>query len=252
MSLVGILATVYLAACALLFASQRSLLYFPQELPAEAEAHIQTLEVEGATLNLSARVIDAPGAIIYFGGNGDDVSSELAPFSAAFPSHALYLVHYRGYGGSSGEPSEQALHADAEFIYETVRARHPSVTVIGRSLGSGVATRLAREKAIDRLVLITPYDSVAAVAKRRFPIFPVKLLLRDRYDSLVHAPHINVPTLVIKAETDQVVPHAHTDTLITAIDPAIVRTVTIPGTTHNSIWDSQSSFATLDRFLDGN
>ena len=114
------------------------------------------------------------------------------------------MLHYRGFSGSSGEPSEAALHQDAELLYEFVKAKHGNITVMGRSLGSGLAIRLAAIKAIEKLVLITPYDSILNLAKQRFPYLPVEWMLFDRFESWRYAPQVKAPTVILATDADQV------------------------------------------------
>src|SRR4030095_8926131 len=130
-----IAAFVYLGACAALFFFQRSLIYFPQPSSLGSSAQIR-LPVDSAELRVSVRPHAGPNALMYFGGNAEDVSASLPPLSAAFPDHAIFLMHYRGYGGSSGAPSELALQADALRLFDKIHAEHPDVVVVGRSLGS--------------------------------------------------------------------------------------------------------------------
>src|SRR4051794_37238719 len=144
---------IYGGACAALFAFQRSLIYYPQPGLAGASSARLTLPVAGAELNLWVRPHAGPKALIYFGGNAEDVSANLASFSSAFPDRALYLLDYRGYGGSSGKASEAALHADALALFDRLQQDHADIAVVGRSLGSGVAIRLATQRPVSRLVL---------------------------------------------------------------------------------------------------
>src|SRR5690606_21291127 len=169
--------------------------------------------------------------------------------SEALPNGSLYLVNYRGYGGSTGSPSEEALLEDAEAVFDHVRMRHRRVTVIGRSLGSGIAVHLAAVRDLHQVVLVTPFDSVESVAQRRLPIFPVSLLLRDKFDSLARAREVDEPTLVLSAERDLVVPADHTRRLIEAFDREQVRALTIGGTSHASIIFSPIYRAVLDACL---
>jgi pimeloyl-ACP methyl ester carboxylesterase len=179
-----------------------------------------------------------PNAIVYFGGNGEDVAYNLPEFSSAFPQHALYLMNYRGYGGSSGTPTEQAIHQDAQALFDWVHARHAHVVVMGRSLGSGVAIRLATERPAARLVLITPYSSIVELGARQFPYFPVRWLARDKYESWRYAPKLTVPTLLIAAENDEVIPRASTDDLYSRFKPGVASLQVIPGVGHNTIGNS--------------
>src|SRR5262249_47205233 len=136
-------------------------------------------------------------AMIYFGGNAEDVSLNMPSFSAGLPERALFLLNYRGYGGSSGKPSQDALFSDGLALFDEVHSRYKDVEVVGRSLGSGIAVYVASSRPATRLVLITPYNSVEELAARQFPWMPVRWLLRDKYQSWRFAPHVHAPTLIV-------------------------------------------------------
>ncbi|OOG81599.1 hypothetical protein B0E41_17590 [Hydrogenophaga sp. A37] len=227
------LALLYLAGCGAMYTWQRALLYLPQ--PARLPGESLALPVEGATLQVSVRSRPGAPALLYFGGNAEDVSATLPQLAQLFPDHALYLLHYRGFGQSTGEPTELVLHADALVLYEHARRGHPEIKVVGRSLGSGVAVRLASERAVARLVLITPYDSIENVAVEQFPWLPVRWLIRDRFDSAALAGRIGVPTTLIAAEHDTLIRPERTARLLTHFRPGVARLVNIPGTGHNDI-----------------
>jgi len=156
----------YLLACVGLFLLQRSLIFYPQPRRSGTAASLVKIKVEGAELQLSTRPLAGTDAVLYFGGNAEDVSGSLALMETAFPQQALYLLHYRGYGASSGKPSEEALFADSLALFDQLHKQYPNITVVGRSLGSGVAVHLASLRPVKRLVLVTPYDSIAAIAAR--------------------------------------------------------------------------------------
>jgi pimeloyl-ACP methyl ester carboxylesterase len=223
----------YLGICVLLYTFQRSLIYFPQ--PRTYPATPAMLKRPGASVSLSVRPHTGPQALIYFGGNAEDVSHNIPEFSTAFPEHALYLLHYRGFAESSGEPSERAIHGDALALFDQVHAEHPDITVIGRSLGSGVATRLASERPVSRLVLVTPYNSLLELASAQYRFFPVKWLLLDKFESWRYAPQVTAPTLIVAAENDETIPRASTEALFHHFQPGVARMKTIRGVGHNSI-----------------
>lgn len=177
---------------------------------------------------------NARDALIYFGGNAEDVAGNLPEFDRAFADRAVYLVNYRGYGGSGGSPSEAALVGDAAAVFDWVKARHESVVVMGRSLGSGVATALAADRPVERLVLVTPFDSIAKVAGDHFTSV-ASSLVSDRYDSAQRMSRVHADVLVVVAEHDEVVLRARTDALIAAIKPASRHVVLIPQATHNDL-----------------
>ena len=235
MLLVSIALACYAAACLTLFAFQRSLIYFPRPNAFGNPASTMRLAVEGAQLEITVRPHAGSKALIYFGGNAEDVSANLAPFSAAFPDYALYLMHYRGYGDSTGKPIEKHLHADAIALFDAVRGKHADIALVGRSLGSGVAIRLATVRKASRLVLVTPYDSIEDIAARQFPYFPVRLLLTDTFASWRDAPAIRTPTLILQADMDDVIPAASTARLYAAFAPGVASRVVIRGVGHNDI-----------------
>jgi pimeloyl-ACP methyl ester carboxylesterase len=244
-ALVAIVIVAYLAACAALFLFQRSLIYFPQPRSAAAGAGTLTLPVDGAEVLVTVRERGGPSAVVYFGGNAEDVSQSLAPLADAFPDRALYLMHYRGYGGSTGTPSEAALVADALQLFDRTHAQHANIVVIGRSLGSGVAVQLASARPAERLVLVTPYDSLQELAARQFPYVPVRWLLRDRFESGTYAMKITAPTLLIAAENDDVIPRSSTDALHARFAPGVASLRVVPGTGHNTISSSPEYTALL-------
>ncbi|MHC8305597.1 alpha/beta hydrolase [Pseudomonas sp. PB3P13] len=235
MYIVAIVVVLYLALCGALFVFQRSLIYFPQPRAVGGAETLMTLAVADAQVLVSVRPRAGSKALLYFGGNAEDVSQNLAQFSEAFPEHALYLMHYRGFGGSSGSPSEEAIQRDAMTLFDSVYHVHPQIAVIGRSLGSGVAVRLASQRPAARLVLITPYNSLEDLAIRQNPVFPVRWLLKDKFESWKYAAHIAVPTLLVTAGNDEVIPRASTEALLTHFAAGVATLKVVPDVGHNSL-----------------
>ena len=225
---------MYLALCGLLAVFQRSLLYFPQPRTNKSAASM-TVKVAGASLVITTREAAGAGAIVYFGGNAEDVSWSVDTLAEAFPDRALYLPHYRGYGGRSGTPSEEALFADALAVFDHVQHTHRDTVVVGRSLGSGVATYVAAQRPVSRLVLVTPFDSIAAVAATYYWFVPVRSLLKDRYESVRYAPHVTAPTLIVAAENDEEIPPDHARELLRHFRVDIATMEVIAGAGHNTI-----------------
>ena len=241
----------YALLCGALFVLQRSLIYFP--VPArggDASTRFE-LQVAGARLTVSHRPHAGPRALIYFGGNAEDVSLTLPLLAGAFESHAIYLPHYRGYGDSTGQPTEDALHADAQALFDHVRRTHTDIVLIGQSLGSGVALRLASQRPASRLVLVTPYDSLANIAARQFPYVPVRWLLQDTFESWRYAPAIDIPALLIEAELDEVIPAESTRQLLASFRPGVASHVVVPRAGHNTISGSPAYLEALRRGVDG-
>ena len=225
----------YVAVCGLLYQYQRVLLYRPVSAAADTPTTTRIFRVGNERLRISVAEVASNDALIYFGGNGEDVSRALPQLRAAFPSRALYLMHYRGYGGSSGVPTELGLQSDGLALFDWVGRRHPQVLVVGRSLGTGIAVRIAALRPVQKLLLLTPYDSIENVAAERFPFAPMALLLHDKYQSAALAPRVRAPTLVIVAEHDEVIPRARTDALVRAFKHGVADVRVLLGATHNVV-----------------
>ncbi|HEU4815898.1 alpha/beta hydrolase [Janthinobacterium sp.] len=229
---------LYAFACLGLYLAQRSLIFFPQPRRFGSDASVVKMQLNGVQLMVSNRPHSGPKAVLYFGGNAEDVSGSLPALAAAFPDQAVYLLHYRGYGGSAGKPTQADLFADALALFDKLHAEHAEITVIGRSLGSGVATHVASQRPAARLVLVTPYDSIAGIAAVQFPIFPVQFLLTDKFETWRDAPQVTVPTTLVAAQNDEMIPRASSQQLLGRFKPGVARYVEIPDTGHNTISDS--------------
>lgn len=174
-------------------------------------------------------------AVVYFGGNAEDVSWILAE-APRLDGHALLAVPYRGYGASTGVPREVALYGDALAVHDWLAARPDidaaRIAVWGRSLGTGVATWVAAHRPVAGVVLTTPFDSVEALARHHLPA--LAFLVTQRFDSLSRAPSIDTPLLAILAGADEVVPPAHGERLVAAWGGR-VRTLRLPRATHDDV-----------------
>jgi pimeloyl-ACP methyl ester carboxylesterase len=224
---------VYLCLCGLMFAAQRQLLYFPT--PATGQPVQRLPRADGGHILYAERGRPGERAVLYLGGNAEDPTAAVRMLAQAFPDHAVYGLHYRGYAGSTGEPSEAALREDAAAWFTHLRQRHSRITVIGRSLGTALAVRLAAGQAIERLVLVTPYDSIVAVAAGHYPWLPARWLVRDRFEAWKDASRVHAPTLLLLAEHDTVIPPARGHALHRHFKPGIAKLQTLAGTDHNSI-----------------
>jgi len=225
----------YAAACLALFLMQRSYIYYPPATPLLQAPRTSMLDVAGAVVKVSERPARGPQAVIYFGGNAEDVTMSLPLLDAAFPRQALYLLHYRGYLGSTGKPSEKDNVADALALFDRVVAQHGEVTLIGRSLGSGIAVQVASQRPVKKLILVTPYDSLQEIAAAHFPYFPVRWLLRDKYESWRYAARVTAPTLLLAAEHDEIIPARSTQQLLARFPRGVATMTVIDGAGHNSI-----------------
>lgn len=239
----------YAALCGLMYFNQRDFIYFPQFTRGELATDF-ALERDGVTLRGWVVNPGQPDPILYFGGNAERVEGNRDDFATWFPGRSVYLLPYRGYGASQGQPSEIALAGDALALYDFVRSRHPAerVSLIGRSLGGGVASHVAAHRPVDRLALVTPFDSLAAVAQGHYPWLPVGWLMKDRYDLAASLASYRGPVLVLRAGRDAVVPAARTDALVESL-PTPPEIVAFPQADHNDIHLQPGYGQALSRFL---
>jgi pimeloyl-ACP methyl ester carboxylesterase len=188
-------------------------------------------------------------ALVYYGGNGEGLDWLVELLSSNFPAHTSYLVAYRGYGASEGKPSERVLTTDALAVFDYAAARHRGlVDVVGRSLGCAVAMQVAARRRARRLVLITPFDSMAALAAEHYPRLPVRMMLRDRWDSAAVAHRLRAPVLVVRAGLDELVFPAATDRLLAAL-PAEPRVLNLSESDHDTVHADPTYWPTIVKFL---
>lgn len=236
LALVALPVLAYAGLCGWMYARQHDLMYYPQLTRADVGQTDFGIARNGVMLNGWLVNIGKPNAIIYFGGNAERIEAMRDEFARWFPDSSVYLVPYRGYGASEGTPSEPVLLDDALAVYDQVRARQPGapITLIGRSLGSGVASYVASQRPVAKLVLVTPFDSMANVVQAHYRWLPARWLAQDRYESARHLANYAGPVLVIRAGRDRVIPPANTDRLIAALakPPQVVN---LPEADHNSI-----------------
>ncbi len=251
LKIIIIFLALYSLACFFLYIKQRSILYFPTPESSQSNAQILWLQASAAKLKIWLLNKDENNqrqkAIIYFGGNSEAVEENIPAFKRMFDNSTVYVVNYRGYGGSTGLPTEQDLFGDALDIYDQLKSQYSSISVIGRSLGSGVACYLAANREVSKLVLTTPYDSIRNVAQSHYPMFPVKWLLKDHFDSAGYAASIDSEILVLYAEHDQVVPRIHTETLLKVLPD--VKSILIKNASHNDISSNPEYQQLLAEFL---
>ena len=244
-----------LALPAALYFLQDAMIFHPQSLPEAQRAltarHAQSVFLEahdGTRLHAWHR----PGSplVIYFGGNAEEVSWMLARAAREAPGSGWLLVDYRGYGASGGKPSESALVADALLLFDHARQRLGAnrIVLFGRSLGSGVAVKVAAARRADGLILVAPYDSLTSIGQHHYPLLPVRWLLKHRFDSLAAAPVVRAPALFLVAARDEVIPLVHSKRLFDAWGGA-KRWVALEGAGHNSTDDAPAFWQAIREFL---
>jgi uncharacterized protein len=227
--LIGIVISVlcvYAGVLAMLYVTQRSLMYFPETIhttPAAAglpQAEEVTLTTADGEHIIAWHVPPRDGkpVILYLHGNGGALRYRVERFTRLITDGiGIVAVEYRGYGGSSGSPSERGLIADAEAGYAFAAARYSTqqIVVWGESLGTGVAVALAAEKPVGRVILEAPFTSAAAVGAAHYWYMPVRLLMTDQFRSDARIGKITAPLLILHGAKDQTVPYAMGERLFT-------------------------------------
>jgi len=213
-----------------------------------------TIDHQGIRLKgwfIKSDVTNKDPLVVYYGGNAEEVSANLTMLDR-FKTKSFLFMNYRGYGESDGKPSEENLFKDALYILdhitETEKIPLNQVVLMGRSLGSGVATYVAAHRNVRGAILITPFDSLLNVAKRHYPLFPVKLLLKHRFDSISLAPDIKLPALFIMGSHDRIIPNKHSHALMAKWSGS-VESLTITGADHNNIDFSNNYWQAVNIFI---
>ena len=245
-----LLVVVYSLLGLFLYLKQRSFLYFPTPV-VDHDFKEWGFENDGIKLRVIEVNSGNEPAVVYFGGNAESVAFTAGELANALPGFTIYFFNYRGYGGSQGQPSERAILSDANTLIKALQSQHRSLSIIGRSLGSGVAIYLASIHEINKLILVTPYDSILAVAQSSYPVYPVKLMLKDTYRSDQWAPNVNADLLILAASNDRVIPSKHTKRLRSHFTQANIREITIEGTDHNSISHFPEYLVNIQKFMAG-
>lgn len=259
MSLLAILGLGYVGIVGLLYVLQTWLIFPGAHLPSQrldSPRHPERLELavgDGTVLHGMRFAGARPAAdlLIGFGGNAQDAEMLGQDLASDLPELDVVVFHYRGFGPSTGKPSEAALLGDALAIYDAMVARlRPARTfAIGISLGSAVAAHLSKERSLAGVLLVTPFDSVEAIAKETYFWVPVGLLLRHRFPSVAFMTDNPTPTAVISAAEDRVVKPRRTEALIARIENLVFR-ATLSGADHNTLYNVEAYPATLRAAFD--
>ena len=219
--ILGLIALVWAGIAAFLYFTQGSLLYQPRAASPIAETQLMNalpgVEVflvvtpDGQSLTgwylprKHGRGLAPP--LVYFCGNAEEATDFMKEQGNSYPDVSLVAVDYRGYGRSTGVPSEKDLKADALTIYDQAVATTGSLGfVMGRSLGAGIAAYVAANREVLGAILGTPFDSLVAVAKGHYPFLPVSWLLKEDYDALPDAAKAMAPALMLTGTQDDVIP----------------------------------------------
>ncbi len=188
---------------------------------------------------------------VYFGGNGEDVAATI-PSLKKIPVSIVYTFNYRGYGLSTGAPSETALYQDAAHIFDAIKKENPNsrIVIIGYSLGSGVAGYLASRTDASMLVLLAPLYSIERIAKENFSALIPAAIIKNKFNLSEHAKSIKAKTLVICAEKDTVINNTHSRETYANL-PGFKKISFIKNVGHNDLFTQQATFNLMADFFAG-
>jgi len=258
--LAALLLVGYLVGLAALFFLQRSFLFPvptvmrtpPQDAGfPEAEEHVLTTADGEKIIVWHVPAKSGHPVVLYFHGNGDFLAGFFGRFrDLIVDGTGIVALSYRGYAGSSGQPSERGLLQDAAAAYAFTTARYGAdkIVVWGFSLGTGVAVALATEQRIGKLILEAPYTSTADVAASIFWFLPVHLLMRDQFRSDERIARVKVPLLIMQGANDPAIPIVLGERLF-ALANEPKQFVRFPGGGHENL-AKFGAIETARRFID--
>lgn len=229
----------------LMYLAQRKLMYFP-DTARVAPATVGFAAAEEVVLDTAdgERVIvwhvppraDKP-IVLYFHGNGGSLRYRVERFRAlTAEGTGLLALSYRGYGGSSGSPTESGLLADADAAYAFAAARYGGerIVLFGESLGSGVSIALAAAQKVAGVVLEAPFTSAADIGAAAYWFMPVRLLMKDQFRSDQRITRVTAPVLIMHGTGDRMVPVAYGERLF-ALANEPKRLLKFPGGGHSDL-----------------
>lgn len=191
--------------------------------------------------------------LLYFPGNSGNAAARAGKIKAiAADGYGVFIVNYRGFGGSSGRPSEKRIVRDAVGAYDSLRGLGVpprDIVLYGESLGTGVATQVCQQRQAEALVLESPFTSVVDVGKLAWPLLPLKQIMVDQYNTIDRIGSVNVPLFIIHGGRDAVIPLDMARRVFhAACDPKTLTVV--PRAGHNDLFE-QGAWARVRDFLAG-
>jgi hypothetical protein len=182
--------------------------------------------------------------VLYFGGNANNVIEFLDKIAPEIKNYNFIGFNYPGYAGSEGEPCEKCILKYALEIYDFYR---PEI-VMGRSLGTAVATYVAANRQIKKLILVTPFDSIVNIAKRKYPLLPVERLVKHKFEEYKWMKNVHCKVSVLLVENDDVIPVQSTDNLLRNIQN-LNKKVILSGVKHGNVYEHRDIIKILTALL---
>ena len=243
----------------MLYFFQEKIIFLPSKLPqdysysfSEPFEEFYLTAADGAKLNgFHFKRANPKGVILYFHGNAGDLArwGEIAIFFTK-KEYDVIVMDYRTYGKSTGKLSEDALFKDAQLFYNFTLGNYKEADIIvyGRSLGAAVATHTASKNKPAKLILETPFYNLHEIAKKRFPILPLKWLLKYKFESNQYITDVSCPITIFHGTEDKVVPYKSGRKLFN-LASGKKEFITVDGGGHNDLINFKAYTTTIDRVL---
>ena len=250
---------VYLVGFVLLYLLQEKFIFLDDELPAdhgyEFNASFEELNLENGDALLNAlhfKVDSTKGLIIYFHGNQGNLTrwGQVAiPFVEM--GYDVLIMDYRGFGKSKGKRTQKNLLQDAELFYQYALNQYneDQIILFGRSLGTGVASYLAGIHTPSKVILETPYYSMASVGQQLYPIYPVSWAMRFNFKSYEYLKTATCSIYIFHGTDDRVVPYKQGKRLHESLPNSKGELITIPGGRHKDLADFDIYWSRLTSIL---
>jgi pimeloyl-ACP methyl ester carboxylesterase len=214
----------------------------PRDAGVPAIQEYQLSSFDGTSLIIWSKQpqLDKP-TIIYFHGNAGNLANRAQRFDRMIKrGYGIVAMAYRGSSGSKGSPSQQLITQDSQFLIthlHNVGLKHNSPLIYyGESLGTGAAVQLAVTHPPTALILEAPFTSITDIVAKQFPIFPIRLVLDQKWDTLSAIRQVTVPLLIVHGAADKLIPPAHSDSIFHASPSKIKALNIMPNTSHLNIW----------------
>ena len=218
LSIVGLVVLIYLTITSVLYYSQRSLLYHPTENNYSGDQ--LTVPIDKVRIKTDDNIellswyhdkdIQNYKTILFLHGNAGSLENRIHKINHFNEMEINFLIiSWRGFSGNEGKPTEEGLYKDAKSAVKWLLnkgVKKENIIIYGESLGTGVATEISQNESFAGIILESPFTSMVAAGKSKYPIFPIGLLLKDKYESDKKIKNIKSPVLVMHGEADTIVP----------------------------------------------
>lgn len=248
---------IYIALLLLLFYYQKTFIFFPpennllrfnswkdNEITIPGEYSLQAWHINNNIMNNIA--------IVYYGGNAEEVSSGLE-LAKKYNATNVFCVNLNGYGKSEGTPSKNNFYKSGlsafQYICRNFNITESNITLMGRSLGSATASYIASKTNPKSLILITPFQSIMKMVPKMIKVlFPMQFILRHKFDNEKNLRTVNCPVLVIAASNDEIIPIEQTKEVFSSIKSDALYKI-IENTDHQNILYNQACLNVINDFI---